>query len=226
MKVFQCDALIFDLDGVLVDSQTVIERHWSDWTRKHGLDPEKTLHATLGMTTVEGIRLIAPDLDAEKEAAIIDRAEAIDTDGVAAYDGAKKLLLAIPKGWWGVATSATRDTATARMQAAGLRIPDVLTSANDVERGKPDPEPYLLTAQLMQIPPESCLVVEDSSGGLKAGLGAGMTVIAVASTHTHKELEMAQAIVMDINDIEISINDPRPEIHPMRMTIRCMDQRG
>ena len=226
MKVFQCDALIFDLDGVLVDSQTVIERHWSDWTRKHGLDPEKTLHATLGMTTVEGIRLIAPDLDAEKEAAIIDSAEAIDTDGVAAYDGAKKLLLAIPKGWWGVATSATRDTATARMRAAGLRIPDVLTSANDVEHGKPDPEPYLRTSQRMQIPPERCVVIEDSCGGLQAALGARMTVIAVASTHTPEELGRAHAIVMEIKGIEISVNASEHKNSSMRMTVRCMDQRG
>lgn len=226
MKVFQCDGIIFDLDGVLVDSSSSIERIWWKWTKKHGLDPEKTLHATLGLTTVEGIRLIAPHLDAEVEADEIDRAEAIDTDGVVAYDGAKNLLQVIPNGWWGVATSGTRDTAMARMRTAGLRIPDVLISANDVERGKPDPEPYLRTAQLMQIPPESCVVVEDSSGGLRAALGAQMTVIAVVSTHTSEELEMAHALVMDFNDIQVSVNDPGQKNSPMRMTVMCKDQRG
>jgi sugar-phosphatase len=226
VKIFQCDGIIFDLDGVLVDSSSSIERHWWKWTKKHGLDPEKTLHATLGMTTVEGIRLIAPHLDAEVEADEIDRAEAIDTDGVTAFDGAKGLLQAIPKDWWGVATSGTRDTATARMRAAGLMIPDVLTSANDVERGKPDPEPFLRTAQLLKIPPERCVVIEDSSGGLRAALGARMTVIAVATTHSPEELEMAHALVMNINDVQVSINDPGDKESPMRMTVRCKDQRG
>ena len=226
MKVFQCDGIIFDLDGVLVDSTSAIERHWWKWTKKHGLDPAKTLHTTLGLTTVEGIRLIAPHLDAEVEADEIDRAEAIDTDGVVAYDGAKDLLHSIPKGWWGVATSGTRDTATARMRAAGLRIPDVLISANDVERGKPDPEPYVRAAQRMHIPPEKCVVVEDSSGGLRAALGAKMTVIAVASTHTPEELEMAHVLVMNVNDIRVSINEPGDKNSPMRMTVGCKDQRG
>ncbi len=226
MKVFQCDGIIFDLDGVLVDSASAIERHWWKWTKKHGLDPEKTLHATLGLTTVEGIRLIAPHLDAEVEAGEIDRAEAIDTDSVVAFDGAKDLLQAIPKGWWGVATSGTRETAMARMRAADLRVPEVFTSANDVERGKPDPEPYLLTAQRMQITPEKCVVIEDSSGGLQAALGARMTVIAVASTHAPEELEMAHALVMNINDIQVSINEPGQKNSPMRMTVRCRDQRG
>lgn len=224
MKVFQCDGVIFDLDGVLVDSSIVIERHWWKWAKKHGINPEKSLHATLGLTTAEGIRLVAPHLDAEVEADEIDRAEAIDTDGVVAYDGAEKLLLAIPKGWWGVATSGTRETALARMQAAGLRIPEVLTSADDVLRGKPDPEPFLRTAQHMQVLPERCVVIEDSSGGLRAALGARMTVIAVATTHTPEELESAHAIVEAIKNIEVSIKDPGD--NSMRMTVSCEDQRA
>jgi sugar-phosphatase len=199
VKVFQCDGIIFDLDGVLVDSEIVIKRHWTNWTAKHDLDPETTLHATMGLTTAGGIRLIAPHLDAEKEADEIDRAEAMDTDGVVAFEGAKDLLQEIPKSWWGVATSGTRDTAMARMKASGLIIPDVLISANDVEHGKPDPEPYLRAAQRMQIPPERCIVVEDSSGGLQAALGARMTVIAVASTHKPEELELAHAMPAHIS---------------------------
>jgi sugar-phosphatase len=221
VKIFECDGIIFDLDGVLVDSASVIERHWRNWAQKHGIDPEKSLHATLGLTTAEGIRLVAPHLKAEVEADEIDRAEALDTDGVVAYEGANSLLLSIPEGWWGVATSGTNDTARARLQAAGLVIPDVLTSADDVVRGKPDPEPFLRTAQLMQVQPERCIVIEDSAGGLQGALGAGMTVIAVISTHTPAELEKAHVIVEELKEIQVSVNDPGDSA--MRLTVTCSD---
>jgi sugar-phosphatase len=221
MSVFQCDAVIFDLDGVLVDSSTLIERHWWKWASKHGIDPAESLHAILGLTTAEGIRLVAPHLDAEVEANKIDTAEAKDTEGVTAYEGVMEMLGTIPGRWWGVATSGTRDTAVARMQTAGLTVPEVLISADDVTRGKPEPEPYLIAAQRMQVQPERCIVIEDSAGGLRSGLAAGMTVIAVASTHSPHELEMARALVKEIRDIKISINDKRDDL--MRMSVKAKD---
>ena len=224
MTVFQCDGVIFDLDGVLIDSATVIERHWWKWANKHGIDPAESLHAILGLTTAEGIRLVAPHLDAEAEADEIDRAEAKDTEGVVAYAGVELLLDSIPTGWWGIATSGTRDTAVARIRTAGLKIPEVLISANDVTRGKPEPEPFLLAAQRMKVQPERCVVIEDSAGGLRAGLSAGMTVVAVLSTHTPEELEMAHSVVKEIGDIEISINASGDDF--MRMMVRCRDHRN
>lgn len=223
MKTYRCDGIIFDLDGVLVDSTTTIERHWWDWATKHGIDPAESLHAILGLTTAEGIRLVAPHLDAEAEADEIDSAEAKDTEGVVAYEGVEALLEAIPAGWWSVATSGTRDTAVARMITAGLNVPDVLISANDVVRGKPEPEPYLLAAERMEVQAEGCVVVEDSSGGIRAGLAAGMRVIGVASTHTPEELEMADTIVKTISEINVSVNQSEDTTY--KMTIISQDQR-
>jgi sugar-phosphatase len=221
MHVFQCDGIIFDLDGVLVDSSLAIKRHWFMWAKKHGINPEESLHATLGLTTIEGIRLIAPHLNAEVEADEIDNAEAADAEGVVAYDGVIELLDTIPNGWWGVATSGTRDTAVARMRNAGLMIPITLISANDVIKGKPEPEPYLLAAQRLNLQPDRCLVVEDSVGGVRAGLAAGMQVIGVASTHKLDELGLAHAIIGKMEDIKIAINDPGKE--SFRMTIYCQE---
>jgi sugar-phosphatase len=222
MSDLQCDGIIFDLDGVLVDSSFVIRKHWWNWAKKHGIDPEESLHATLGLTTADGIRLIAPDLDAEMEAKEIDDAEAKDTEGVVAYGGVTELIETIPTGWWGVATSGTKDTAMARIGAAGLKVPDVLISADDVVRGKPEPEPYLLAAEKMGLQPDRCLVVEDSSGGIRAGLAAGMRVIGVASTHTSDELEMADTIVKTIKEINVSVNQGEDTTY--RMKITCQDQ--
>lgn len=219
MNVYHCDGIIFDLDGVLVNSTEVIERHWRNWATKHGIDPAESLHAILGLTTAEGIRLVAPHLDAEVEADKIDSAEAKDTEGVIAYAGVKDLLDLIPTGWWGIATSGSRDTAVARLRTADLQIPGVLISADEVTRGKPDPEPYLLAAVEMEIPPEHCLVIEDSAGGVRAGLAAGMQVIGVASTHSPEELHLAHAIVKKISDISVSI-DPGT----FRMTINTQGQ--
>ena len=230
MKSFQCDAIIFDLDGVLVDSSVVIERHWKRWTAKHGLDPDETMRISPGMRTVDAIRLIAPHIDAEKEAAAIDAGEAIDTDGVVEIDGAKRLLQVIPKGWWCVATSGIKDTAIARMRHVGLPIPEILVTAEDVARGKPDPEVYLLAAKKLQVQPTRCIAVEDSLSGIEAALSAKMHVIAVATTHKPVDLEIAHCMVESLSEIKISLNDSLKNGSselinmPMRMIVNCFDE--
>ena len=204
MAQLECRAVIFDLDGVLVDSTACIEHHWRLWAAKHELDAEKILDVAHGMRTIETIRLVAPHLDAAVEASQLEANEAFDTNGVAEIEGAAQLLRSLPSRLWGIATSGTKDTATTRIHHTGLPMPKVLVTANDVARGKPDPEPYLLAASRLGVAPNQCVVLEDAPAGIQAALNAGMQVIAVATTHTATELANAHIVAQRIVDLQIS----------------------
>ena len=173
MHEFRCRAILFDLDGVLVDSTACIERHWTRWATQHGLDPALVIRAAHGRPTVETMREVAPHLAAEEETARLEAAEASDTGGVMAFSGAAELLRSLPEGSWAVATSGTRRTATNRLAQTGLPTPKVLVTADDIRQGKPHPEPYLLAAKGLGLAAEDCLVVEDAPprGRLRAGRG-------------------------------------------------------
>lgn len=207
MKNLRCRAVLFDLDGVLVDSSAVIKRHWFRWAERHELDPEETYQAGLGKRTVEQVRMFAPHLDVKAEAHKIDSAEAFDADGVEEIPGAADLLAQMPEGRWGIVTSGTRDTASTRLGAVGLSRPSVFITADDVEHGKPDPEAYLMGAERLGIPPEDCLVVEDSPSGVEAAKAAGMQVVGVASTHQQEDLARADVVLGDLAHLEVSIQD-------------------
>ena len=204
MTQLECGAVIFDLDGVLVDSTACIERHWRLWATKHGLDLEEILNVSPGRRTIETVRLVAPHLDAVVEATQLEADEAFDTNGVVAIEGAAHLLRSIPIHLWAIATSGTRDTATTRINHTGLPMPTILVTANDVTRGKPYPDPYLLAARHLRIAPNECVVVEDAPAGIQAALNAEMRVIGVATTHAASELTNANAVVSHIRDIQIS----------------------
>jgi len=204
--VFQyaCDAVLFDLDGVLVDSRHCIERHWLTWASQHQLNTDKVLHYAHGRRTVETIHLVAPDLDAEREAAAIEASEANDTSGLVKIPGALELLRSIPADAWGIATSGTHAIAATRLTFGGLPVPDVLISSEDVVSGKPDPEPYLFAAMMLGVKPASCVVIEDAPSGIQAGRAAGMHVVGViSSAYTQEELQQAQVVVRKLSDIEV-----------------------
>lgn len=203
MNEFICRAILFDLDGVLVNSTPCIERHWTRWAEQNGLDPALVIRAAHGRPTIETIREIAPHLDAEDETARLEASEASDTDGVCAFSGAVELLRSLPEGSWAVATSGTRLTATSRLRQTGLPTPGVLITANDIRRGKPHPEPYLLAAQGLGINPTDCLVVEDAPPGVGSGRAAGAKVIAVTTSHTAEELAGADAIVPEVRFLDV-----------------------
>lgn len=188
MESLACGALLFDLDGVLIDSSKSVLSHWAVWAEKHGLKIEDLIPEAHGVRTIDTIRRVAPDLDAEREAARFSAAEIADTDGVVALEGSAKLLGSLTQGTWGIVTSASRGLALARLQTAGLPIPDVLIGGDEVIRGKPDPEGYLAGARRLQTSPDLCVALEDSRAGVEAAQAAGMRVIGLATTHSREAL--------------------------------------
>ena len=201
---YNCDAILFDLDGVLVDSRLCVERHWLEWADRHHLNKDKVLHYAHGRRTVETIRIMAPHLDAEREAADMEANEAFDIIGLVKIQGALELLQSIPTDAWGIATSGSHEIATTRLGFAGLPVPKVLISAEDVVTGKPDPEPYLFAAMMLDVKPASCVVIEDAPSGIQAGRAAGMHVVGViSSAYSADELNQAHVIVRRLSDIVV-----------------------
>ena len=203
MKTFDCAAVLFDLDGVLVDSTGSVTRQWRRWAEEHNMYPQTVLEIAHGVRTIEIVRRLAPHLDAEAEVKRIEKREADDQEGVAVMPGAAELLKAIPEGHWCVVTSGTRYLATARLKLANLPIPNVLVSADDVSKGKPDPEPYLMGAKLLGMKPAECLVVEDAPAGIRAAHGGGMKAIAITSTYPASELREGDAVVQKLPQIKV-----------------------
>jgi sugar-phosphatase len=190
-----CEAILFDLDGVLIDSTSCITRHWQEWARQHSLDMATVMRAAHGIRTVETIRLVAPHLDAEREAERFTALEVLDTEGVVVIDGALPLLRGLPEGVWAIVTSGSSELAKARLRRAGLPIPQTLVSGDDVRQGKPAPEPYLVGAERLGKAVERCVVIEDAPAGIEAAHAAGMQVIGITTTHSREEL--ACTVVVD-----------------------------
>lgn len=188
MRRFECSAILFDLDGVLVDSAAWIELQWRQWAERRGLDPAPFLRVCHGRRAVETIRLAAPELDADAEVARFEPADESRAGPLRAVAGAERVLGALPPGSWAVATSGPRASAVARLRRAGLPLPGVLVSAEDVRRGKPDPDVYLRAAERLGVVPTRCLVIEDAPAGLEAARAAGMTSLGLTTTHAASEL--------------------------------------
>lgn len=201
MSRFEGEAILFDLDGVLVDSEASVERTWRIWTARHGLDPAQIIKVAHGRKVEETLREVASHLDTDAEARELEQIEIEDAANVRKVEGASELLAALPTGSWAIVTSGTRAIATARMRNTGLPIPRILVSADDVENGKPDPECYLKAAKLIGVAPQRCVVVEDAPPGIQAARSAGMTVIAVATTYSANELSAADAISSTLTGI-------------------------
>jgi sugar-phosphatase len=192
-------AVLVDLDGTLVNSDGAVRRAWAGFAHRHGLDVEMVLHAAQGRPSRETARKLAPG--APDEPGLLEDAEATDTDGVVAFPGAAELLAA--RLTLALVTSCTRRLATVRLTAAGLPMPAVAITADDVTRGKPDPEPYLTAARALNVDPADCVVLEDAPAGIVAGRAAGMTVIALRTTHGDDDLDGADAVVADLAALSI-----------------------
>jgi sugar-phosphatase len=218
----ECDLLLFDLDGVLIDSTPCIVRHWRAWARRHDLDLDTVLAAAHGVRSIETMRRVAPHLDAAAEAADFTAHEVADTEGVTAIAGAGALLAKLPADAWAIVTSAGRDLARARLQRAALPCPRRLISGDDVLRGKPAPDPYLTAARRFGCPPDRCLVLEDAPAGVTAGREAGMRVIGVGTTYRQTALLEAGAMVVAkrLAQIQIGIAKGRADF---RLVIEVAD---
>lgn len=206
MRAFECDAILFDLDGVLVDSTAVVVRTWRGWAEDRGLDAGRILEVAHGRRAAEIVRLFAPDLDADSEARELERIEVEDLDGVLEIEGAQDLLSSLPADGWTVVTSGTRALASSRMEHVGLPLPERFVSADDVENGKPHPEAYLKGAGVLGVRPEACVVVEDAPSGVSSARSAGMRVIAVATTHREDDLREADAVASSLASIQASLH--------------------
>jgi sugar-phosphatase len=209
MPTFDCSAILFDLDGVLVDSTRSVARQWRRWAEEHNIDPNHTVAIAHGVRTVDVIRLLAPDLSAEEETRKLEAREAADREGVEVMPGSAELLHSIPDGRWCVVTSGTRLLATSRLRLANLPIPKVLVAAEDVMNGKPNPEPYLKGAKLLGIKPEDCLVIEDAPAGIEAAHAGGMKVIALPTTYPANDLQDADAVAEELADIRVDVINGR-----------------
>lgn len=203
MMPLTCDAIIFDLDGVLVDSNAISERHWKRWAEERGVSYEAIAESHHGRPTAEIIREVAPDLDAEAEAQRKEGREATDTDGLRAFEGAAALIEGLPDGRWTIATSGRHRTATTRLSHTGLPQPNTLVTADDVDNGKPAPDPYLLAAERLGMDPKRCVVFEDAPAGVEAAQRAGAQVVAVASTNPPDALGAAEVVVRRLAEVRV-----------------------
>jgi sugar-phosphatase len=206
MTTFRCSAILFDLDGVLVDSTRSVERQWRAWAREQGIDGDQVMAVGHGVRAIEVIRAVTPHLDAEAEVRKLESREADDRDGVVVMPGAVELVRAIPEGRWCVVTSGTRHLASARLRLAGIAVPRVLVAADDVVCGKPHPEPYLRGAKLLGVNPAECLVIEDAPAGIESAHAGGMKVVGITSTYAGKALGHADAVVGKLGQIRVTAN--------------------
>jgi mannitol-1-/sugar-/sorbitol-6-phosphatase len=188
MPKISCKAILFDMDGVLVDSTPAVARVWSWWARRHGFDPIKTVHQAHGRPSIATIRELLPNADHEAENREVERREILDVEGVIPLAGVTELLTSLPTGRWTIVTSGTKPLADTRLRVAGIAPPAQFITAADITVGKPDPEPYLKGAALLGFAPEDCIVVEDASAGVRSGKAAGARVLAVLSTETNEKL--------------------------------------
>ena len=204
--LFTAKAVLFDLDGVLVDSTPAVERVWRKWAAEHHRDPDYVVEMAHGRRSVETIRVVAPELKAEEENLKVEQMEIEDKEGVTVIPGAAELLRSLPPDRFTIVTSATRPLAAARLGYAGLPVPKQYISADDVTNGKPDPEPYLKGAVLLGFAPKDCIVIEDPPAGVKSAKAAGMRVLALTTTYSAADLSAADAILGSCLDINASFD--------------------
>jgi mannitol-1-/sugar-/sorbitol-6-phosphatase len=202
----RCRGVLFDLDGVLVDSTPAVARAWTKWSIQHGFDPDLVVRTAHGRPSIATIRELLPSADIDAENAQMEHWEITDLDGVVPLPGAVRLIQTLPSERWAIVTSCTRPLAEARIRAACLPLPQHLVTATDIMRGKPDPEPYLKGATFLRLAARNCLVVEDAPAGIRAGKSAGASVMALRTTETDFELSASGAdwIVDNLDSLQLN----------------------
>lgn len=183
-------ALLFDMDGTLVDSTKAVERIWGRWARNHGVVFEDFIHRIHGCRATDIMAMMAPaGVDHEREVQQIDDEELNETDGIVPVPGAAQLIASLPQGSWALVTSARPELARARMGAAGLPMPETIVTSADVREGKPHPSCFQNALKQLRLAPDQAIVFEDSAAGLAAGRAAGCQTIALATTTPAEKLD-------------------------------------
>ena len=193
MTEIECTALLFDMDGVLINSTPAVARVWRRWAIERGFNPEEVVARAHGRPSLTTVREYLPDADHEAENREVERREIEDLEGVIPLPGALELLASLPPDRWTIVTSCTRPLAEVRIKAAGLPLPKKLITSNDITHGKPNPEPYLKGAAILGFPPAECIVLEDVPAGVRSGKSAGARVAAFTTTVGRPELLAAGA---------------------------------
>jgi len=197
--------ILFDMDGVLVSSIGSVERSWTKWALEVGLDPVEAIENAHGRRSIDSVRAMRPDLDAEAENQKIEDWETEDREGVEQLAGVGALIAQLPPSAWTIVTSATKRLATARLEAAGITPPARFITADVVAKGKPDPEPYRKGAELLGFDAGDCLVIEDAVSGATAGRAAGCKVLATTLSHSIESLDAADWVVETLEGIRVTV---------------------
>ncbi len=196
--------LLFDMDGVLISSIGSVVRCWRRWAAMYGIPNAETYEVPHGMRAIEIVKSLRPDIDPIAGLRVIEDMEIEDTEDLKVLPGVKALLESLPPERWAIVTSATRRLMLGRLKVAGLPVPERIVSADEVERGKPDPEPYVRGAGLLGCRPEECVVVEDAPSGVGAGVAAGCKVLGVLGTHLLSELQGADWVTASMEGVYVT----------------------
>jgi sugar-phosphatase len=216
-----CSALLFDLDGVLIDSTPAVARVWHQWALDHGFDPEEVVARAHGRPSLATVRDYLPHADHDAENREVERREIADLAGVVPLPGALALLASLPLDRWTIVTSCTRRLAEVRIKAAGLPLPARMVTSTDITHGKPHPEPYLKGVSLLGFPAAQCVVLEDAPAGIRSGKSAAAKVIALKTTASPAALRDAGAdwilnncadirVISSAPNLTLTLADPQP----------------
>jgi sugar-phosphatase len=198
--------ILFDMDGVLISSIGSVRRCWRRWAKMYDIPNADEYEVPHGMRAIEIVKMLRPDIDPQEGLRVIEEMEIEDISDLRVLPGVSALLDGLPLDRWAIVTSSTRRLLVTRLKAAGLPVPERIISADDVERGKPDPEPYRRGAGLVGFRPEECVVVEDAPSGVGAGKAAGCRVIGVLGTHSAAELRGADWIVESLEGLAVTVS--------------------
>ncbi len=207
-RTISARAILFDMDGTLVDSHPVVERIWAEFARRFDLDAAEILATSHGIRMVETARKYAPHgTDIDEVVADLSRIEYDDTEGVTAIPGARALLDSLPAGRWALVTSAARPLTEKRMAGVGLPIPPAIVTAESVSQGKPDPEPYLRAAEQLSVEASDCLVFEDADAGIRAGVASGAQVVVIGDAPSETADRLGLPRIPDYTALRVEHTD-------------------
>ena len=218
MNEIYCAALLFDLDGVLINSTPAVARVWRQWALEHAFNPDEVVARAHGRPSLTTIKEYLPNANHDLENKEVERREIEDLQGVVPLPGALDLLASLPEDRWTIVTSCTRPLAEVRIRAAGLPLPRTMITSNDIQHGKPHPEPYLKGASILGFPAQECIVLEDVPAGVRAGKSAGARVIAFTTTVQDSALTESGADWILKNCRDIRSLDHSKALHLMLST--------